>query len=224
MKIYLFYIFLLLGSVALFAQTDNKTKSIPIPAAPVKEKEPEPEPIPIRPEEKAKVEATDRQGNVELEMPKKEFSMFDDSKLIDPGTIYEERWNKKAVEQGLKIEGMADQFLGDIRSNGAFVNIVCRDHEYPDGDMVRVFVNDDIFVPTLLLTSDYKGFKVPLMPGINKIVFLALNQGDSGPNTAEFLVYNDKGDLVSNKKWNLLTGVKATVLVIKDEKKESDED
>jgi hypothetical protein len=29
-------------------------------------------------------------------------------------------------------------------------------------------------------------------------------------------VYNDNGSLASSKKWNLLTGVKATVVVLKD--------
>ena len=224
MKIYVFFIVVFLCCSQAFAQDRNTKKSIPIPAIPQKEKEPEVKPIPAEPEAKVKVEATDEKGNPENEIPEQEFSMFDNSTLINPGKIYEERWNKKAVEQGLKIEAMADQFLGDIRSNGAFVNIVCRDHEYPDGDLVRVFVNDDVFVPSLLLTSGYKGFKVPLNPGINKIVFLALNQGDSGPNTAQFLVYNDKQELVSSKKWNLLTGVKATVLVIKDEEPTKEEE
>ena len=221
MKTYILYIAVFLVSFQIVAQSEKSNKSIPIPAIPAEKKDPEPKPIPIKPEVKPKAEVKEID---EIEIPEQEFSMFDNSKLIDPGTIFEERWNKKAVEQGLKIKGMSDQFLGDIRSNGAFVNIVCRDHEYPDGDLVRVFVNDDVFVPSLLLTSGYKGFKVPLLPGINKIVFLALNQGDSGPNTAEFLVYNDKKELVSSKKWNLLTGVKATVLVIKDEEKAKDEE
>jgi hypothetical protein len=67
------------------------------------------------------------------------------------------------------------------------------------------------------LTSGYKSFDVPLSIGFNKIVFLALNQGESGPNTAEFEVYDDNGVLVSSKKWNLLTGVKAIIVVAKEE-------
>ena len=147
---------------------------------------------------------------------KKEFSMVDDNGLRNPGELFEEKFNKVAVEQGLKIEVMADVFLGEIRSNGAFVRIVCRDHEYPDGDLVQVKVNDDIIIPRLLLTGGYKGFNVTLNVGSNRIEFLALNQGDSGPNTAEFIVYNDDGAVVSSKKWNLLTGVKASVIVLKD--------
>ncbi|MFT7157938.1 MAG: hypothetical protein ACI8Q1_002963, partial [Parvicella sp.] len=45
--------------------------------------------------------------------------------------------------------------------------------------------------------------------------FEALNQGDSGPNTAELHVYDDKGMLVSAHEWNLLTGNKASIIVYK---------
>ena len=57
---------------------------------------------------------------------------------------------------------------------------------------------------------------MPLVEGINKIEFVALNQGESGPNTAEFQVFDDNGVLVSSKKWNLLTGVTASIILIKD--------
>ena len=49
-----------------------------------------------------------------------------------------------------------------------------------------------------------------------KIDFEALNQGTSGPNTAEFRVYDDKGTLVSASQWNLGTGFKATILLVKE--------
>ena len=55
-----------------------------------------------------------------------------------------------------------------------------------------------------------------LEPGFNKIDFQALNQGESGPNTAELHVYDDNGVLVSAHEWNLLTGYKATVIVVKE--------
>ena len=66
-----------------------------------------------------------------------------------------------------------------------------------------------------MLTANFKSFDIPLKEGINTVVFIALNQGESGPNTAEFLVYDDNDVLVSSKRWNLLTGVKAKILVIK---------
>ncbi len=209
---------------AVFGQPDTEKKNaIKIPAVETKKKDTTPQLI-IKPNSKIgltkprkNISGIPTESKVSITKPKKEFSMIDDSGLRNPGEIFEKQFNKVAVEQGLKIETMADVFLGDIRNNGKFVKIICRDHEYPDGDMVRVYLNDDIIVPSMVLTSGYKGFDVHLKPGINKIVFQALNQGESGPNTAEFLVYDDNGNLVSSKKWNLLTGVKATVNVIKEE-------
>ena len=49
-----------------------------------------------------------------------------------------------------------------------------------------------------------------------KIDFEALNQGTAVPNTAEVRVYDDKGSLISASQWNLGTGFKATILLVKE--------
>lgn len=158
-----------------------------------------------------------------LELPKKEFSMFGE-KFGNPGELYEKRVNrniqnikltKEEIEQ--RNGSTTDQFLGDFKSKAKFVNVVYRDHGYTDGDIIQVLVNDDIIHSRVYLTNGYKGFKLDLQPGFNKIDFLALNQGESGPNTAEFQVVDDKGNLVSHNQWNLATGVKATVIIVKEE-------
>ncbi|MDP5157247.1 MAG: hypothetical protein NWQ07_01555 [Flaviramulus sp.] len=77
-------------------------------------------------------------------------------------------------------------------------------------------VNDDIIHARVFLTGGYSGFKLDLKPGFNKIDFVALNQGESGPNTAEFQVIDDNGFIVSHNQWNLATGVKATIIVVKE--------
>ena len=79
-------------------------------------------------------------------------------------------------------------------------------------------------MPSLLLSNGFKGFNIPLQPGANKVEFLALNQGESGPNTAEFVVYDDQENLVSSKRWNLLTGVKATIIVHKNSEDQKEDD
>ena len=228
MKNYLIFLFFALCAITANAQPPDQSekKSIKIPAIESKKKDSTPSKLIIKPNSKLGITKTKKnisgigvptESKISIKKPKKEFSMIDNNGLRNPGELFEKRFKKVAVEQGLSTETMADVFLGDIKTKGGFVKIVCRDHEYPDGDLVRVFVNDLMLVPSLLLTSGYRGFDVQLAPGVNKIVFLALNQGDSGPNTAEFIVYDDKGNLVSSKKWNLLTGVKATVNVIKQD-------
>ncbi len=208
-----------------FSQTktdpDSEQKSIKIPAKETKDKDSTSvKPIKIEPKDKDSKSASNTLNYPvkirELKAKKKEFSMFEDSELRNPGEIFEKRYNAKLEEQGIKIETMPDMFLGDVRVRGEIANIRCRDHQFPDGDLVQVVVNDEIFIPQLLLTGNFKSFDIPLKEGINSVVFIALNQGDSGPNTAEFEVYDDNKMLISSKRWNLLTGVKATILVIKD--------
>ena len=55
-----------------------------------------------------------------------------------------------------------------------------------------------------------------LKNGFNKIDIEAINQGSSGPNTAEFQVFDDKGASISANQWNLSTGFKATIVIVKE--------
>ena len=58
---------------------------------------------------------------------------------------------------------------------------------------------------------------IKLLEGFNKIDFVALNQGESGPNTAEVRVYDDDGNVMMSNLWNLATGSKATFIVVKQD-------
>jgi hypothetical protein len=77
-------------------------------------------------------------------------------------------------------------------------------------------LNGEVVQSQVYLDSNFKGFEIALQKGFNKIDFEALNQGDSGPNTAEFRVYDDKKNLVSASEWNLGTGFKATIIIVKE--------
>lgn len=109
-----------------------------------------------------------------------------------------------------------NMYLGDIKSNGKFVGIVCRDHEYVDGDRVRILLNDVVVEPNIFLTAAFKGINLDLQKGFNRIDFEALNQGTSGPNTAQVNVYDDEGKMIHSNMWNLSTGSKATIIIIKE--------
>lgn len=110
----------------------------------------------------------------------------------------------------------ADQYLGDIKSNGKYIGIVCRDHEYVDGDRVKIYMNDVVVEPNLLLTGTFKGINVDLQSGFNRLEFEALNHGSSAPNTAQVDVYDDTGKLIYSNKWLLSSGSKATLIVTKE--------
>ena len=71
------------------------------------------------------------------------------------------------------------------------------------------------------LTSDDINLKgtfeglADLSDEINKFDFKALNQGSSGPNTAELRVFDEDQKLLSANQWNLSTGATATFIVVK---------
>ena len=137
-------------------------------------------------------------------------------RFINSNDMYLSRLNKKESESNRNINKFkVDQFLGEIRNDGEYVNIILRDHEYADGDLIKVEVNENIVMSAILLTEKAKGFKLDLKSGFNVVDFIALNQGSSGPNTAEIIVYDDKGKLVGTNRWNLATGVKATYIIYK---------
>ena len=145
--------------------------------------------------------------------------MTTESQFASRAGEYEDR--VKVKPQGESNEPYrGNQFFGEVRSNAAYIQVLARDFEYADGDRIKVLVNDRIVVPEIILTNDFRGIQINLEPGFNKIDFEALNQGTSGPNTAEFRVYDDNEQVISSNQWNLATGFKATVIVVKEAKKE----
>lgn len=143
------------------------------------------------------------------------FSMIQKNEFVKPGAEVEARLNKKDEDPG-EIVYRRNQNLGDFKIKSDKARVMYRDAAYVDGDVIRVYLNDKIIENQVTLDGVFKGFEIVLEKGFNKIDFEALNQGTSGPNTAEFRVYDDKGTLVSASQWNLGTGFKATILLVKE--------
>ncbi|MBP2833517.1 hypothetical protein J8281_15080 [Aquimarina sp. U1-2] len=143
------------------------------------------------------------------------FSMNGDDGFYKPEVEGTPKWFKK--EKEIKDAYKSDQYFGDFKSGGRFVRLIYRDHGSVDGDLVRIFVNDDVIASKVFLSASFQGLKIDLLKGFNKIDIQALNQGESGPNTAEFHLYDDQGVLLANNEWNLTTGVKATLIVVKEQ-------
>lgn len=144
----------------------------------------------------------------------KPFDMTTEDGLLDNKTDLTPKYFTKDKTADEKYG--RDQNLGEFSTGSQFLKIMYRDHEAVDGDLIRVFVNGDVVQSRVSLISSFKGISVILDEGVNVIEFQALNQGDSGPNTAELHVYDDNGQIISAREWNLLTGYKARVQVIKE--------
>ena len=144
-------------------------------------------------------------------------NMENQEKFLNPGDYYLSKLNGKSLE-GNKDPNKykSNQYMGDYRIKGGKARIIFRDHEYPDGDRVRILHNDQVIQPNVLLVERFKGLSVSLVDGFNKIDFVALNQGESGPNTAEVRVYDESGNMTASNQWNLATGVRATYILVKE--------
>ncbi|WP_445731718.1 hypothetical protein [Mariniflexile sp.] len=225
MKLFLSFFIFFTSILLLNAQLDSQNKSTAIPAVESKkETATTPTITPSKPIENNRTFGTLNVPKLStgVELPKKEFSLFGE-KFGNPGELYTKQLNDQLADTKLtpaEVEARngstTDQYFGDFKSKAKFVNIAYRDHGYVDGDLIQVLVNDDVVQARVFLNGGFSGFKLDLQKGFNKIDFLALNQGESGPNTAEFRVVDDMGNLVSANRWNLATGVKATIIIVKE--------
>ena len=142
--------------------------------------------------------------------------MLPESELKQAGFDLEIDPKVGEAAKGKSGKHFGDMYLGDVKTGGKFIGIVCRDHEYVDGDRVRIFANGNLIEPNMYLTGSFKGINVNLEKGFNRLDFEALNQGSSGPNTAQVDVYDDQGQLIYSNKWLLSTGSKASLIIVKD--------
>ncbi len=150
-----------------------------------------------------------------------EFSMFPKEKFGNPAEQYKDRFEReenkfKKVIEGEVIGETEDQYLGDFKTKGNKVTIAYRDYGAVDGDLIRIYADDVVLRGQVSLGSRFSGFDVELKEGFNKLDFQALNMGESVPNTAELLVLDEGGNVIAQEYWALRTGVKATIIVVKE--------
>ena len=234
---YLVLFFFFVFSWSLQAQIDSEENSVPIPvveveddnhkATEVNKTDNESKPIEnnglVIPKENKINGMSVPKTNQPLHVPEKEFSMLGNRETFgNPGELYEKKIKKHARYTELEKReksytgSLTDQFFGDFKTKSGSVNILYRDYGAFDGDHIRIYVNEDVIKGSALLSPGYRGFKFKLAEGINKIDFLALDTGQVSPNTAEFQILDDDGNVISGSQWSLAKGVKATIIITKE--------
>jgi hypothetical protein len=155
-----------------------------------------------------------------VEAPKKEFSLFGEA-FGNPGELYQKQLKKQ--EDDLKPEGFGDNaglktdaYWGDYRTKSEYIDISYRDFGQVDGDLLNILVDDDILRSSELLMASFKGFRLRLKEGLNKIEFYAVNEGSLLPNTAEYRIVDQWKNVITGKIWALATGVKVTIIIVKE--------
>jgi len=156
-------------------------------------------------------------ANNSIPFPEAPKSIFGEKeKFVDANKPYTDKMNKLEGSNVLLEETKKNQYYGDFKTKSTTARIQYRDFGAVDGDVIKIYVNDNIVRSSVTLTGDFSGFTLPLQPGFNKVEFEALNTGYSFPNTAEFEVYDDKGVRITANSWNLSTGFKASIIIVKE--------
>jgi hypothetical protein len=194
----LFLISIIGFSLQGYAQEEFENKFTPVPAKESKEKEVIP-PIDL---------STKVNPPAEVKKP--------DPLQVNPEELFKDTalYKKEANTEGVFYN--RNQYLGSFKIKTFTATIRFRDAAFVDGDKIKMYVNDKVIEREVSLDGKFQDFKINLMPGKNKIDFEALNEGFASPNTAQFEVYDDKGVVVSASLWNVGTGYKATIILVKE--------
>ena len=158
-----------------------------------------------------------RPQTARLEQKEEKIDITENEGFIDPEIDFDPKYLKQEPEKEMSDKFKQNQYLGDFKTKSGQIKIICRDHQAVDGDMVRVYKDGEVVVDKIYLEGQYKTVYLELKEGFNKIEIEALNQGTSGPNTAEFKVLDESGRIINSNIWNLATGYKASFIVVKTE-------
>ncbi|GGZ49748.1 hypothetical protein [Mesonia mobilis] len=158
-----------------------------------------------------------RPQTARLEQKEEKIDITENEGFIDPEIDFDPKYLKQEPEKEMSDKFKQNQYLGDFKTKSGQIKIICRDHQAVDGDMVRVYKDGEVVVDKIYLEGQYKTVYLELKEGFNKIEIEALNQGQSGPNTAEFKVLDESGRIINSNIWNLATGYKASFIVVKTE-------
>ncbi|WP_281298766.1 hypothetical protein [Flavobacterium limnophilum] len=198
MKRIVFFVFVVCMSLTGYAQKEFDVKFKPIPAKKSKTKEVIP----------PKVVSPKITPPAVVKKP--------DSLQVNPDALFKDSNLYKKEDNSEGVFYRRNQYLGSFKIKTFTSTIRYRDAAFVDGDKIKVYLNGKVIEPEVVMDGDFKGFKIKLEKGINRIDFEALNEGFASPNTAELQVFDDLGVVVSSSQWNVGTGYKATIILVKE--------
>lgn len=144
---------------------------------------------------------------------KKERGITTQRDVVDPTWDVKQQFVENQVDVSKYNK---DYYLGDIATKSKYIRLICRDHEYEDGDRIKLILNKATIHPNIVLRNAGYVIDIDLKQGLNTIEFYALNEGASSPNTAELKVIDENGITISSGQWLLTTGYKARLIVLRN--------
>ena len=147
--------------------------------------------------------------------PEEEKSIFEKEQFASPAKEYTDKMNKQITDGKIYDYYKKDYLLATYKCSTTIAKFALKDFGEPDGDVVRIWLNDEIVINAITLENGYREIQLNLRNGQNLLVIEALNEGMVSPNTAQFSIFNDKGEVIGNNLSGLLTNVKATIIINK---------
>lgn len=144
---------------------------------------------------------------------KKERGITTQRDVVDPTWDVKQQFVENKVDVSKYNK---DYYLGDIATKSKYIRLICRDHEYEDGDRIKLILNKATIHPNIVLRNAGYVIDIDLEQGLNTIEFYALNEGASSPNTAELKVIDENGIVIGSGQWLLTTGYKARLIVLRN--------
>ena len=147
--------------------------------------------------------------------PEEGKSVFEKEQFASPAKGYTDKMNKQITDGKIYEYYKKDYQLATYKCGTAIAKFAVKDFGEPDGDVVRIWLNGENIIDAMTLENGYREIILNLRNGQNLLVIEALNEGLVSPNTAQFSIFNEKGEMIGNNLSGLLTNVKATIIVNK---------
>lgn len=145
--------------------------------------------------------------------PKRARNFMSQPKKIDSDILVKKYFGGKDMSD---VKLTSDYSLGTLQSTSKSMRIEVRDHSLVDGDRIKVYINEQMINSNVMLNGLYHIIYIDLNKGYNRIDIEAINEGYSGPNTAELKVFDEDGYLLSSQEWNIRTGQRATLGIVRN--------
>jgi len=229
-RLLIFFVFTY-GTLSIWAQKDNNPTSVIIPKVLEREKNVSKTPAvrQIEAKNESKFNPIDFKpievkSNFKIEKPNAGYIIGDkdnnkfnkDEKFQAPYQLQREIVVKTNVNEDESKIYKRNQSFGQLKTTANSVKLMFKDYAAVDGDRIKIMVNGLTVRADAMLIEVYQTVEIGLTPGFNKVEFEALNQGYSGPNTAQFKIVDDGGKQLLENKWDLATGFKASIMIIKE--------
>ena len=206
-----FLLFILTSIFRGFSQIENTNKSIRIERSELNIPNNEKSNLFTIPEIKGLTNKPNNLPQINLDTPNDDNGIEIKRDVVDPTWDIKQKFSENYNDVS---KYSRDYYLGDIKTKSKFIRIVCRDHEYEDGDRIKLVLNSATIHPNIILRNSGYIIDIKLKEGLNTIEFYALNEGTSSPNTAELKVLDDNDIIIGSGQWLLTTGYKARLIVL----------